>query len=63
MEYVIRDTRTGKYVTNPGSEKSFSLRLQDARVFPSKEIADKERCPDSDVAVPMRDELCRNLQG
>lgn len=54
MSYVIQDIKSGKYVAMPGSESSFTRELLNARKFPTREIADKERCPDSERVVDLR---------
>lgn len=49
--FVIQDTKSGKYVAYPGSNSSFTPRLENARVFPTREIAERERCPQSERIV------------
>ena len=59
MAYVLKDTRHGNYVARPGSRSSFTPKLQDARVYPTKESAERDRCPESEVAVCVEDEMGR----
>lgn len=42
--YVIVRT-DGKFVAPPGQAKSYTDKLQHARTFPTREEAEKERCP------------------
>jgi len=50
--YVIqRDD--GKFVTRPGSEKSYTSDLQKARTFATKEKAEAERCPENERVVSL----------
>ena len=55
--YVIQDTKSGKYVARPGSESSFTKSIIEARKFPTREIADKEKCDCSEVVRNVRDIL------
>lgn len=34
------------YVTHPGAKNSYSPRLSDARIFPTREAAEADRCGD-----------------
>jgi hypothetical protein len=54
--YVIK-RNDGAYVTPPGSFRSYTQRIQDARVFQSKETAEKERCPGNESVVTIENEL------
>jgi hypothetical protein len=45
----------GKYVAPPGNEKSYVTRLEDARVFPTRESAEKERCVESERIAAVAD--------
>lgn len=50
MKYVLQRTdQGGGYVTKPGSEKSYSPRLQDARLFDSREAAKADSCENERV--------------
>ena len=52
--YVIRRTdQGGGYVAPPGSHSSYTKKLERARIFPTKEAADAECCPENEVAVPV----------
>ena len=46
--FVLVRTSDGKYVAPPGQERSYTERLEDARVFASREMAERERCVDSE---------------
>ena len=43
----------GQYVTPPGEEKSYTTRLEDARVFATREAAERERCVENESVVPL----------
>lgn len=50
MAYVIKRTdQGGGYVAPPGSRKSYTPRLQSARVFSTREEAERNRCPGNEV--------------
>jgi hypothetical protein len=51
MGYVIIRRSDGKYVSKPGSAKSYTQYLQNARVFPTKEAAERERCPENETII------------
>lgn len=45
MQYVIRRTdQSGGYVAQPGSQSSYTQKLEHARRFETKEAADRECC-------------------
>jgi len=52
MGYVIQRS-DGKYVTPPGSERSYTDRLQNARFFLRAEQAEREVCPDNERVVAL----------
>jgi len=49
--FVIQHDETGKYVSRPGSLRSYTNRLEDARVFRHREQAEKERCVENETLV------------
>jgi hypothetical protein len=53
MRFVIQHTETGKYVSRPGSLRSYTNRLEDARVFRTREDAEKERCVENEETVDL----------
>jgi len=56
--FVIKRTDQGRgYVTPAGSRNSYTRYLQAARVFDTREAAERERCPDNEVVVPVREEM------
>lgn len=54
--YVIQRS-DGKFVTHPGERSSYTLLLQNARVFDSREAAAKELCPDNERVVQVMELL------
>lgn len=52
--YVIQNTETGRYVTCPGSERSYTTKLQEARTFPTRESA-KRDCCENERIVSIKD--------
>lgn len=42
--HVIKSNETGKYVARSGSERSYTRRLEEARIFKSREEAKAECC-------------------
>lgn len=48
--YVIRRS-DGKYVSKPGSQSSYTNRLENAQKFATKEAADANRCPGNESTV------------
>lgn len=47
--FIIRNNDTGKFVTPPGSERSYTTVLQNARVFPTREQAERDKCGNETV--------------
>jgi hypothetical protein len=47
--YVIVRTDDGKFVARPGSEKSYTRKLQNARTFRTREAAELDRCLGNEV--------------
>lgn len=54
---IVRDD--GWYVTVPGSEESYSQKLEEAWTFRDKAIADKARCPGNERVMPVSELLIR----
>ena len=50
MYVIVRHKANGKleYVTPPGSDHSYTDRLEEARVFDTKDKARSEICPDNE---------------
>jgi hypothetical protein len=58
MAYVIRRTdQGGGWVTRPGSAGSYTWKLQSARTWPTREAADKQRCPGNEVVESVEDAM------
>ena len=53
--YVIFNLDNGCFVNKPGSKCSFTDKLQYARVFATRELAEKERCPGNEVVQDVND--------
>ena len=53
--YVIVRREDGKFVTPPGSEKSFTSNLQKARVYPNKSTAESDCCVENESVRPVSD--------
>lgn len=51
--FIIR-REDGKYVARPGSEHSYTSKLEDARVFRTREEADRDCCGNEQV-VPIEE--------
>lgn len=48
--YAIKRTDQGKgYVTKPGSKKSYTRWLKEARIYDSRESAEKDLCVENEV--------------
>jgi len=56
--YVLRRTKDGKYVANPGSQKSYTSKIEYARQYPTREAADGDKCG-NEYAVETRSLLQR----
>ncbi len=50
---VVTDRHHRMYVAKPGSAKSCTNKLERARTFSTREEADKNRCPQNEVIVPV----------
>lgn len=55
MFVIVRRAKNGRleYVTRPGAEHSFTSQLESARTFSTKEMAQKEVCPENEWVVPV----------
>jgi hypothetical protein len=53
--YVIFNLDHGCFVNRPGSACSFTPALQMARVFATRELAEKEHCPGNEVVQDVND--------
>jgi hypothetical protein len=56
MFVLIRATN-GKFVANPGNERSYVTRLRDAWVFPTRDAAEEERCVETEYIAAISDVL------
>jgi hypothetical protein len=54
MPFVIV-RNDGKFVTPPGSAGSYTVFLQLARTFPTREAAERELCPENERVVPVEE--------
>lgn len=53
MGYVIRRNEDGKFVARPGSERSYTNKLEDARVYPSRDAARADLCIENEHVVSL----------
>jgi hypothetical protein len=53
--YVIQNTKTGRYVSRPGSAHSYTARLEQACTWSTRESAEREICPDNERVVRTTD--------
>lgn len=58
MGYVLRRT-DGKFVTPSGSEHSYTSDLMKARIYPTRDAADTDRCVENESVVPVESLLQR----
>lgn len=49
--YVIQNCDDAKFVARPGSQHSYTNRLQDARVFQTRDDAERERCGNETIVL------------
>jgi putative intracellular protease/amidase len=47
--YVLRRNEDGKYVAPSGSKNSYTSKLENARRYPSKEVAEADACGNETV--------------
>jgi hypothetical protein len=57
--HVIKSNATGKYVARPGSEKSYTTKLEDAAIFDSRASANKHTC-ENEIIIDVRSILLVN---
>ena len=55
--FVIKNTDTGKYVSRPGSERSYTTKLELARVYQTPSAADADRCTGNERVVSVASQL------
>lgn len=54
MTYILRRTdQGGGYVAQPGSHNSYTKDPLKARRFPTREAAERDRCPGNEVVVSL----------
>lgn len=53
MFVIVRED--GKYVAMPGSEKSYTNRLEEAQTFSTREKAEASRCPENETVKAVAD--------
>lgn len=59
MGYVIQRTdQGGGYVARPGSRGSYTGKLQEARVYPTRQAAEADRCVENERVLSV-DEAIR----
>jgi len=52
---IERTDQGGGMVAVPGSKHSYTNKLSEAWKFTSRELADRQRCPDNEVVVNLFD--------
>ena len=57
MFVIKRTDQGGGYVAPSGSVSSYTGALQNARIFNTAEEAERNRCPQNEIIVPLADEL------
>ena len=56
--YVLeRTNQGGGYVAKPGKDGSYTSKLQHARMFATREQAERERCPENEHVVTIEDAM------
>ena len=55
--FALKRTTDGKYVAKPGSKNSYTKFLQHARVFRTREEAERDRCPGNERIVGIAEEF------
>lgn len=56
MSYIIKRSEDQKYVSKPGSERSYTARLQDARTWGTRADAEREACG-NEYVISVADEM------
>jgi hypothetical protein len=56
--YVLQRMRDGAYVARPGSASSYTSWVERARIFPTREAAEREACVENERVVSV-DEIFR----
>lgn len=51
MAFVIKRNEDGKYVAPAGRAKSYTARLESARVFATREAAERDKCGNERVVA------------
>jgi hypothetical protein len=57
MERFVIARNDGQFVTPPGTDKSYTTRLEDAWTFASRDEAKKQACPGNETVHDVRDIL------
>lgn len=55
--YLVKDWRTGKYLTRVPRKQSYSRDLRKAELFKTYEAARRECCPESDIVTTIEREF------
>lgn len=55
--YVIRRIPDGAFVAPSGRKASYARSLQHARIFPTRESAERDRCPENERVYAVSDLL------
>jgi hypothetical protein len=61
MTYLLKlMDRRGGFVATPGSRRSYTHSLKQARKFSTREEAERERCQDNEAIVRLERERCQD---
>lgn len=52
MKHVLKHRETGKFVARSGMAHSYTKKAEDAQTFDTREEAERNSCPESEVPVP-----------
>jgi len=57
--YALQRTSDGKYVARSGSKDSYTRKLENAEIFKTQEIAEKNRCMENERIIDVQAMLNR----
>jgi len=53
--YLLKRVEDGRFVAKSGTKSSYTMEINNVKIFPTREAAEYERCGENEIIVPLED--------
>lgn len=53
--YLLKRVSDGRFVAKSGMESSYTIAINNVKIFPTREAAERNRCGENEIIVPLED--------